>query len=297
NCVAAANNAETNHTLTLSERLQHQHLEAVHQARVRLEAERHPVFEHGVYQDFRAVFQTVAENQSDGTRQELLTAARKNGIRILFLTESGAPKANAWRGLHEEVLFLPGSAAKDGVLWFPDYGQDGKAIPDSGLAFLGHFDGSDKGVSERMTGIQICNRNADPKSDQELRAYLSKATRDLNHWRALVSDYRAFRDEFCGAVATCYHPEVFAQWDKEMQQKHLAGIGANDAPEIVMAGITFDPLEVSFRGLVTHVLAEELTEPLIRQALTNGHAYVAHDWLCDPTGFSFGAMNNLGVFT
>src|SRR6185436_4597179 len=74
NCVAGANSAETNHTLTLSQRLQHQHLEAVHQARVRLEAERHPVFEHGVYQDFRAVFQTVAENQSDGTRQELLTA-------------------------------------------------------------------------------------------------------------------------------------------------------------------------------------------------------------------------------
>jgi len=30
--------------------------------------------------------------------------------------------------------------------------------------------------------------------------------------------------------------------------------------------------------------------------LRDGHVYVSHDWLCDPTGFSFGAVNNLGVF-
>ena len=58
-----------------------------------------------------------------------------------------------------------------------------------------------------------------------------------------------------------------------------------------------DPDEANFRILTTHILARELTEPLIREALTNGHVYVAHDWLCDPTGFMFGAVNNLGVFT
>ena len=34
----------------------------------------------------------------------------------------------------------------------------------------------------------------------------------------------------------------------------------------------------------------------IREALRDGHIYVSHDWLCDPTGFAFGAVNNLGVF-
>jgi hypothetical protein len=35
----------------------------------------------------------------------------------------------------------------------------------------------------------------------------------------------------------------------------------------------------------THILAPELSEPAIRRALREGHAYVSHDWMCDPTGF------------
>jgi acetyl esterase/lipase len=39
-----------------------------------------------------------------------------------------------------------------------------------------------------------------------------------------------------------------------------------------------------------------LTEGQIRDSLLHGHAYVSHDWLCDPEGFFFIAENNLGVF-
>jgi hypothetical protein len=41
--------------------------------------------------------------------------------------------------------------------------------------------------------------------------------------------------------------------------------------------------------VTTHILAEELTERAVREALRGGRAYVAHDWLCDPTGFAVGA--------
>ena len=34
-------------------------------------------------------------------------------------------------------------------------------------------------------------------------------------------------------------------------------------------------------------LSHELAEPAVREALKRGHAYVAHDWLCDSTGFAF----------
>ena len=37
----------------------------------------------------------------------------------------------------------------------------------------------------------------------------------------------------------------------------------------------------------THVFAPELTETAIRTALREGHAYVSHDWMCDPSGFWF----------
>src|SRR6202012_6097566 len=56
------------------------------------------------------------------------------------------------------------------------------------------------------------------------------------------------------------------------------------------------PYAVNFRNTSTHILARELTEDSIRESLANGHAYVAHDWLCDPTGFFFLGSNSLGVF-
>ena len=76
-------------------------------------------------------------------------------------------------------------------------------------------------------------------------------------------------------------PEIFEQRDSPVARQRLLP----------------NPTEVSFRSLTTHIMARDLTEPLVREALTSGHAYVAHDWLCDPTGFMFGAVNNLGVFS
>ena len=51
-------------------------------------------------------------------------------------------------------------------------------------------------------------------------------------------------------------------------------------------------------GVVVHhfatLLAEALDEPAIRRALREGHAYVSHDWICDPTGFRFEAVDGPG---
>ncbi len=41
--------------------------------------------------------------------------------------------------------------------------------------------------------------------------------------------------------------------------------------------------------------APELNEPAIRRALREGHAYVSHDWICDPTGFRFEASMDTGT--
>lgn len=58
-------------------------------------------------------------------------------------------------------------------------------------------------------------------------------------------------------------------------------------PGEIIAKLDFDPYERSFRYVSTHILAGKLAEQEIRDALKSGHAYVAHDWLCDPTGFAF----------
>ncbi len=60
-------------------------------------------------------------------------------------------------------------------------------------------------------------------------------------------------------------------------------------PGDVLARLDTDPYSVSFRNCATHVLAPRLDEPTLRAALRAGHAYVAHDWMGDATGFRFGA--------
>lgn len=78
---------------------------------------------------------------------------------------------------------------------------------------------------------------------------------------------------------------VVAEWLKKFK------------PGDVVAKLDFDPYERSFAYVTTHILAPELTESAVREALRRGRAYVAHDWLCDPTGFVWGAETRGGKKT
>lgn len=62
-------------------------------------------------------------------------------------------------------------------------------------------------------------------------------------------------------------------------------------PGDIVAQVDIDPYFRSFRNLSTHVLAPKLDEFAIRSALKAGHAYVAHDWMGDATGFRFEAID------
>jgi hypothetical protein len=73
---------------------------------------------------------------------------------------------------------------------------------------------------------------------------------------------------------------------KEMMKGRKAGD--------VLARLDTDPYVISFRNSATHVLAPRLDESAIRAALKAGHAFVAHDWMCDATGFRFAASDSHG---
>lgn len=62
-------------------------------------------------------------------------------------------------------------------------------------------------------------------------------------------------------------------------------------PGDLLARVDLDPYQRSFWDSSTHVLAPKLDEPTLRTALKAGHAYVAHDWMCEATGFRFEALN------
>ena len=57
-----------------------------------------------------------------------------------------------------------------------------------------------------------------------------------------------------------------------------------------------DAYTAAFRHATTHILATELTPAAIRAGLAAGHAYAAHEWLCDPTGAVFFSQSYFGVF-
>jgi hypothetical protein len=59
--------------------------------------------------------------------------------------------------------------------------------------------------------------------------------------------------------------------------------------------IQLDPYGRSFRGVTTHILATELDERALRRALREEHAYVSHDWMCDPTGYRFELLSGAGT--
>lgn len=71
------------------------------------------------------------------------------------------------------------------------------------------------------------------------------------------------------------------------QAPGVAAMVSGRKPGEIIAKLDFDPYERSFRYVSTHILAERLIERQVREALRRSHAYVAHDWLCDPTGFAF----------
>ena len=62
------------------------------------------------------------------------------------------------------------------------------------------------------------------------------------------------------------------------------------SPGQTICRIDLDPYENSFHHVSTHLLLKRLTEADVRNALDAGRAYVAFDWLADPTGFVYEAV-------
>ena len=106
----------------------------------------------------------------------------------------------------------------------------------------------------------------------------------------------------------CHHNQVFVviKVDEESvrvgtivddpdEMRVLTAADAPGIPELVsgheagdvIGRYDVDPYWVSMNNSTTHILAPELTENTVRDAVAAGHVYVAHDWLADPTGFSF----------
>ncbi len=75
----------------------------------------------------------------------------------------------------------------------------------------------------------------------------------------------------------------------------LKSLLAGRKPGDVVFQLQLDPYVRSFRHVSTHLLMNNFNEDAVRECLAAGRAYVAFDWICDPTGFVFQANGSNGA--
>lgn len=73
-------------------------------------------------------------------------------------------------------------------------------------------------------------------------------------------------------------PAVIERWDRINAERPFTGIAGNDSHQnMSLLGLRLDPYPRAFRFVSTHVLAPELTEQAVLDALRDGRCYVAFD--------------------
>lgn len=284
--------------LTPAQRLEPARLQAVEEARARYARQWVKLPDLYAHEDFRAVLHVHAGDSSHtrGTRDQVLAAAKKAGVRVVLFTDHGGVKPDGWSGLRDGVLFVSGSEGAEGELRFPRRVRKGQATMAGDLRFLCHAEDRPETALKAYAGLEIASQHSDRKLDASFRSFLEAAAGDAGRWAAVTQAFRRWPEAFF-AAGSDPRPELLDKWDRELRRRRLPGMGGNDAhQDLVVNGVTFDPYEVSFRTLTTHLMARALSEDAVLEAIEEGHCYVSHDWLADPTGFAFGAMNNLGVF-
>jgi hypothetical protein len=329
------------------ERMAPARLKAAHAGVARIQRSRRVLPHLRGLNDYRAILHAHAEDSAHtgGTRPEMLADARAVGVSVILLSNHFRPPADfiadSWRGLHEGVLFIPGSEDR-GFLLFPTRSIVSQmkdptpsfietASAKGGLIFLSHIEERPGHSMAGLTGMEIYNRHADAKKDTAgLLAIILKLT-DPATLKELEESLRDYPDELFASQVE-YPADYLAKWDLETRARRLTGIAANDChhnqtllmkmidPETVLIGtnvdpddemrkftatqrpgiralteehrpgdilarLDFDPYYRSFQNVSTHIFASELSEGVIRSALRDGHAYVSHDWMCDPSGF------------
>jgi hypothetical protein len=344
-----AEDAPKGRTRPPGERMALTRLKAVHEDVVRIGRSRRPRPLWPRFHDLRAILHAHAEDSAHtgGTRAEMLADAQREGVQAILLSDHYRPPRDfindSWRGLHEGVLFLPGSEDR-GFLIHPTHSIIARmkdptpafieAVGENGgLIFLSHIEERLEHPTTGLTGMEIYNRHADAKNDDAGMAALILKLTDTVSLKELEESLRRYPDELLAAQVQ-YPALYLAKWDAETKSRRLTGVAANDChhnyvlivkvvdeqtvkigtnvdpdekmrstsaasrktvaelvkghrPGDVLARLDLDPYYRSFRNVSTHIIARELTEAAIRTALREGHAYVSHDWMCDPKGFRF----------
>jgi hypothetical protein len=224
------------------ERMKTAHLKAAHEDAERLQAARRSLPSLPGLHDYKAIIHAHADDSdhTGGTRPEMLADAKKAGVHVIMLTDHLRPPRDfmeSWRGMHDGVLFIPGSEAL-GFLVFPaksmmDHIKDARpqliaAVTEgNGLIFLSHCEERLDASMDGVNGMEIYNRHWDAKKDMASMIVLAFKLLDPPQLAELQENLRLYPDELLAGQVT-YLQDYISKWDKETQKRRLTGIAAND---------------------------------------------------------------------
>ncbi|MFN3650000.1 MAG: hypothetical protein ACK47B_10500 [Armatimonadota bacterium] len=339
----------------LSERLQDAELKRVrddvrrHQERAAAPAARP---EAGALLDVRCAMHVHSglSHDSRGTAEEITAAARRAGVRAVFMsehpTEDRRWATEGLRGEREGVLFIPGAELSDGLLIWNDPGTGwtpgmkvGEVLPrvsKDAVTVVSHAElrADDAWDLPPFTGLEIYNSHADAE-DNSYEKLLADLQGNPLKLFTLLGTLKRYPQESYAAIFD-EQTAIVRRWDtlnaaNLESGRRMVGIAGNDAhqnvglavvaaeetlevrdalgqvlrevpkksvpafllgpltPGATVLAHTFDPYDVALGYVSTHLLAEKVEPEALFTALRQGRAYVAFDWMADPTGFRYEA--------
>ncbi len=237
---------------------------------------------------------------SDGTIETIAGAAERCGLDFVVMTDHASPEAIAkgQRGMVGSVLFVTGVElrTREGTLLaFPlrkpirYHPSLAKTVHDlhavGALAIVGHAERYKGWGVPEVDGVEIYNLHA-----AVMQASKGKLILDFL-FGSIEGLFRRFGERPTG---------VLEDFDRFVQAVgNRAVIAGNDAHENVKIfgalGGTIGTYEETFRTLTTHVLATELSEAALVEAIRRRRTYVVYDLVRDGTGFDFRFLHAGGV--
>lgn len=192
--------------------------------------------------DYRAIFHAHAEDSTHtgGTRDEMLAEAKTVGVEVIFLSDHYRPPRDfmdSWRGIHDDVLFIPGSEMH-GFLLHPDasvvpfMSGDKQALiaevgKGSGMLFLSHVEERRDHPMDGLTGMEVYNRHADAKDDMMSLMAIYRSATNPEGLASLHEALERYPHEMFAAQLD-YSDIYMGKWDEESVKQRVVGVAAND---------------------------------------------------------------------
>src|SRR5205823_3041784 len=170
---------------------------------------------------------SILSHDSRGKIEEIVTAAKAAGTRVLLFTEHPADSYDYFkdghRGMKDCVLCVPG-AETDGFLVYPTRSMAGLStkVPQEfadvvrgrdGLLFLSHLEERMDWDIRGLTGVEIYNTHADFKDEKALQAALRNPL-----WVLKSAElFRKYPQEVFSALLD-YPEDYLRRWDQLCQK-------------------------------------------------------------------------------